>query len=128
MEKGAFTGHFGPMGVGAVFVSTLALHKLPSPKYPPETQQDYLALMLQPIVAFVVLVSIFICMSFYPGHTTFFHRGSADGLSIPFLNLVSTCFRKNSVDMGGDEELELEAQATTDTTAKVESSPSGKSL
>jgi hypothetical protein len=30
--------------------------------------------------------------------------------------------------MGGDEELELETQATTDTTAKVESSPSGKSF
>lgn len=65
-KKALFTGHFGPMGVGAVFVSTLALHKLPSPKYPPETQEDYLALMLQPIVGFVVLVSIFICVSFYP--------------------------------------------------------------
>ena len=65
-KKALFTGHFGPMGVGAVFVSTLALHKLPSPKYPPETQQDYLASVLQPIVAFVVLASIIICMSFYP--------------------------------------------------------------
>ncbi|KAF8625387.1 hypothetical protein AX15_005408 [Amanita polypyramis BW_CC] len=69
-REALFTGHFGPMGVGAVFVSTLALHKLPSPKYPPETQQDYLALMLQPIVTFVVLGSIII-----------------HGLSIPFFNI-----------------------------------------
>ena len=63
-REALFTGHFGPMGVGAIFVSTLALHKLPSPKYPPETQQDYLALMLQPIVTFVILGSIVIRASF----------------------------------------------------------------
>jgi len=39
-REALFTGHFGPMGVAAVFVSTFALQKLPSPKYPPETQQD----------------------------------------------------------------------------------------
>ena len=71
-REALFTGHFGPMGVGAVFVSTLALHKLPSPKYPPETQQDYLALMLQPIVAFVVLGSIIIRVSFNPIQAIFF--------------------------------------------------------
>lgn len=65
-KEALFTGHFGPMGVGAVFVSTLALHKLPSPRYPPETQQDYLALMLQPIVTSVVLGSIIIRASFCP--------------------------------------------------------------
>ena len=64
-KEALFTGHFGPMGVGAVFVSTLALHKLPSPRYPPETQQDYLALMLQPIVTSVVLGSIIIRASFF---------------------------------------------------------------
>ncbi|KAK2467346.1 hypothetical protein APHAL10511_000581 [Amanita phalloides] len=69
-REALFTGHFGPMGVGAVFVSTLALHKLPSPNFPPESQQDYLALMLQPIVTFVVLGSIIV-----------------HGLSIPFFNL-----------------------------------------
>ncbi|KAF8336223.1 Cation/H+ exchanger [Amanita rubescens] len=69
-REALFTCHFGPMSVGAIFVSTLALHKLPSPKYPPETQQDCLALMLQPIVTFVVLSSIII-----------------HGLSIPLLNL-----------------------------------------
>jgi hypothetical protein len=46
------------MGVGAVFVSTLALSELPPPTYPPETQVDWLALVLQPIVSFIVLGSI----------------------------------------------------------------------
>lgn len=53
------------MGVGAVFVSTLALHKWPSPEYPPDTQQDRLALMLQLIVTFVVLGSIVIRTFFW---------------------------------------------------------------
>lgn len=48
------------MGVGAVFVSTLALSKLPTPHSPPENQQEYLAATLQTIVSFVVLGSILI--------------------------------------------------------------------
>jgi hypothetical protein len=48
------------MGVGAVFISTLAIHRLPSPQDPPVTQQDYLSLSLQPIVSFIVLSSIII--------------------------------------------------------------------
>jgi hypothetical protein len=47
------------MGVGAVFISTLAVTKLPDPASPPQTQEDLLALTLQPIVSFVVLCSIF---------------------------------------------------------------------
>ncbi|KAF8972166.1 Sodium/hydrogen exchanger family-domain-containing protein [Flammula alnicola] len=69
-REALFSGHFGPMGVGAVFISTLALHRLPTPANPPVTQQDYLTLALQPIVSFVVLGSIVI-----------------HGLSIPFFNL-----------------------------------------
>jgi len=46
------------MGVGAIFVSTLALHRLPEPRNPPQTQEDLLALALHPVVTFVVLVSI----------------------------------------------------------------------
>jgi len=48
------------MGVGAVFISTLAIHRLPSPQDPPVTQQDYLSLSLQPIVSFIVLSSIIV--------------------------------------------------------------------
>ncbi|KAJ7099182.1 Sodium/hydrogen exchanger family-domain-containing protein [Mycena epipterygia] len=69
-REALFTGHFGPMGVGAVFVSTLALTRLPTPNSPPENQQELLAATLQPIVAFVVLGSIII-----------------HGLSIPFFSL-----------------------------------------
>jgi len=53
-------GHFGPMGVGAVFVSTLALTRLPTPHYPPENQAELLAATIQPIVSFVVLGSVLI--------------------------------------------------------------------
>ncbi|PPQ68203.1 hypothetical protein CVT25_015035 [Psilocybe cyanescens] len=70
-REALFSGHFGKnMGVGAVFISTLALHRLPAPADPPVTQQDYLGLALQPIVSFVVLSSVII-----------------HGLSIPFFNL-----------------------------------------
>ncbi|KAF8638220.1 hypothetical protein AX17_002369 [Amanita inopinata Kibby_2008] len=69
-KEALFTGHFGPMGVGAIFVSTLALHKLPVPRNPPLTQEDWLALTLQPVVTFVVLGSIVV-----------------HGLSIPFFNI-----------------------------------------
>ena len=64
-KEALFVGHFGLMGVRAVFVSTLTLHKLPSPRYLPEMQQDYLALMLQPIVTSVTLGSIIIHASFF---------------------------------------------------------------
>ncbi|KAJ7628003.1 Sodium/hydrogen exchanger family-domain-containing protein [Mycena polygramma] len=71
-KEALFTGHFGPvcMGVGAVFVSTLALSRLPAPHDPPQNQQELLAATLQPIVAFVVLGSIV-----------------THGLSIPFFSL-----------------------------------------
>ncbi|KAF8891636.1 Sodium/hydrogen exchanger family-domain-containing protein [Infundibulicybe gibba] len=73
-REALFSGHFGKyMGVGAVYISTLALHKLPVPHNPPESQADLLALTLQPIVSFVVLGSIII-----------------HGLSIPFFSLGKT--------------------------------------
>ncbi|KAF9445303.1 hypothetical protein P691DRAFT_805903, partial [Macrolepiota fuliginosa MF-IS2] len=68
-KEALFCGHFGPMGIGAIFISTLAIHRLPEPRNPPETQQDVLATVLHPVVSFVVLVSIII-----------------HGLSIPFFN------------------------------------------
>jgi hypothetical protein len=49
------------MGVGAVFISTLAVKRLQDPQTP---QQQLLAATLQPIVAFVVLGSIVIRKSF----------------------------------------------------------------
>ncbi|KAJ3776510.1 Sodium/hydrogen exchanger [Lentinula raphanica] len=59
-QEALFSGHFGPMGVGAVFISTLALTELPVPHDPPHNQEELLALYIQPVVAFVVLGSIII--------------------------------------------------------------------
>ncbi|CCM04040.1 uncharacterized protein FIBRA_06198 [Fibroporia radiculosa] len=52
--------YLGPMGVGAVFISTLALTRLPEPQFPPQTEAELLAATLQTIVSFVVLGSIII--------------------------------------------------------------------
>ncbi|KZS92704.1 Sodium/hydrogen exchanger [Sistotremastrum niveocremeum HHB9708] len=51
-------GHFGPMGVGAIYISTLAVSKLPQPNYPPANQIELLASVTQPIVSFIFLVSL----------------------------------------------------------------------
>jgi hypothetical protein len=48
------------MGVGALFISTLAISRLPHPQDPPASQMDLLALTLHPIVSFVILGSILI--------------------------------------------------------------------
>ncbi|KAG2132016.1 Sodium/hydrogen exchanger family-domain-containing protein [Suillus bovinus] len=69
-KEALFSGHFGPMGVSAVFVSALALTRLPTPEHPPANQAQYLAATIQPIVSFVVLGSIIV-----------------HGLSIPFFNI-----------------------------------------
>ncbi|KAH8828315.1 Sodium/hydrogen exchanger [Flagelloscypha sp. PMI_526] len=59
-KEALFSGHFGPMGVGALFISTLATTKLPTPHDPPQGQAELLSAMMQPIVAFIVLSSIVI--------------------------------------------------------------------
>lgn len=69
-REALFTGHFGPMGVGAVFISSLALSELKAPHNPPQDQQEFLAASLQIIVSFIVLCSIII-----------------HGMSIPFFSV-----------------------------------------
>ncbi|PCH44339.1 hypothetical protein WOLCODRAFT_154371 [Wolfiporia cocos MD-104 SS10] len=69
-REALFSGHFGPMGIGAIFISTLAAQQLPSPESPPASQAQLLAASIQPICAFMVLCSIAI-----------------HGLSIPFFSL-----------------------------------------
>jgi len=59
-REALFCGHFGPMGVGAIFISTLAITRLPVPQDPPANQKEILAASLQPIVSFIVLCSILI--------------------------------------------------------------------
>ncbi|VDC07865.1 unnamed protein product [Peniophora sp. CBMAI 1063] len=58
-REALFAGHFGPMGVSAVFVSTLVITKLDGA--PTRTEQtDVLEQTIQPIVTFVVLSSIIV--------------------------------------------------------------------
>ncbi|KIM69246.1 hypothetical protein SCLCIDRAFT_13332 [Scleroderma citrinum Foug A] len=57
-KEALFSGHFGD----AVFVSTLASTRLPSPANPPANEQQMLAATVQTVVSFVVLGSIFIRM------------------------------------------------------------------
>lgn len=84
------------MGVGAIFISSLALYKLPEPNYPPQSQTDLLTVTLQPIVSFVVLGSIIIRMRLS------MHRDTnlilfTDGLSIPFFSFGRTVSRTVSL-------------------------------
>lgn len=77
------------MGVSAVFVSALALTRLPVPMNPPANQAQLLAAMIQPIVSFVVLGSVVVRMYYFVvcaavGASYYF---ITDGLSIPFFNL-----------------------------------------
>ena len=84
------------MGVGAIFVSTLAVLELPTPHDPPQSQAELLAATLQTIVSSVVLGSIVIRMS----SCRCLHRFKSlfvmitDGLSITVLSLgTSVCSR-----------------------------------
>jgi sodium/hydrogen antiporter len=74
------------MGVGAIFISSLALDKLPTPHNPPENQTELLATVLQPIISFVVLGSIII-RKHHQLHLQLHNLSlSLDGLSIPFFS------------------------------------------
>lgn len=65
-REAAFTGWFGPMGVGAVFIATLARTKLPEPHEDgPIGQAEILSATIQPIVFFLVLISV-LCREFRP--------------------------------------------------------------
>ncbi|KAG8214423.1 Sodium/hydrogen exchanger family-domain-containing protein [Butyriboletus roseoflavus] len=70
LREALFSGHFGPIGIGAVYISTFAVGYLPKPSNPPANQAEFLAATIQPIVAFIVLCSVAI-----------------HGLSIPFFSL-----------------------------------------
>lgn len=66
-REALFAGHFGPIGVGAIFVAILARAELehheavPLPELPPETAENYkLIYLVWPIVTFLVISSILI--------------------------------------------------------------------
>ncbi|KXN84175.1 putative Na(+)/H(+) antiporter C3A11.09 [Leucoagaricus sp. SymC.cos] len=70
-REALFTGHFGPVGIGAVFISTLAaeiLHTGHDNEAVPQSEQtELLRQTIQPIVAFMVLCSITIHGLSIPG-------------------------------------------------------------
>lgn len=80
-REALFAGHFGPMGVGAIFIvshhhsasvsetgtdedtstrlqSTLAASKLPTPQIPPTNNIEILSLICVPVTYCIVLSSI----------------------------------------------------------------------
>jgi len=66
-REALFAGHFGPIGVGAIFVALLARGELesgdsvPEPELPPETHPNYrLIRLIWPIVTFIVISSIIV--------------------------------------------------------------------
>lgn len=60
-REAIFSGYFGPMGVGAIFMSTYGrLLMVQHVEEPPKTTNDVLALTIQPIVFFFVLSSVFV--------------------------------------------------------------------
>jgi hypothetical protein len=73
-REAVFSGHFGPMGIGAIFISTLASQFLlqhidgnPSTTASQRRQIEMVSQMIQPIVAFMVICSITIHGLSIPG-------------------------------------------------------------
>ncbi|KAE8539786.1 hypothetical protein D1P53_003723 [Cryptococcus gattii VGV] len=93
-REALFTGWFGPMGVGAVFISTLARSSLPEGEPDKNTEAvDRLKAVIMPVTLFLVLSSIV-----------------THGMSIPFFSLgrrvhsiTYTRSRNLSMDTRGDE-------------------------
>lgn len=58
-REALFVGWFGPMGVGAVFIATLARHHIPHPEPDGDTSQvDLLQETIFPVVSILVLASV----------------------------------------------------------------------
>ncbi|KAG5651042.1 hypothetical protein H0H81_010125 [Sphagnurus paluster] len=58
IREAVFSGHFGPIGIGAVFISTLASEVIEKSPKAHDPQVALLSKSIQPIVAFMVLCSI----------------------------------------------------------------------
>ena len=60
-QEAVFSGYFGPMGVGAIFMCTFGRLMLPEEvSVPPQTPNEVLALTIQPVVYFFVLASVIV--------------------------------------------------------------------
>lgn len=85
----------GPMGVGAIFIGTLSVERLPTPNVPPETNLDRLSLVLMPVVYFIVLSSILGAYSSARSASTWLTSWCAvHGLTIGFFSLGKTMHKR----------------------------------
>lgn len=105
------------MGVGAIFISSLALHKLPQSHGALSSEEEILATSLETIVAFVVLCSIIIrdYVSFAEG-VQITDCIFIDGLSIPVCELGKRVFssKKSSTPTARNGEPALAADISID--------------
>ncbi|WFD30924.1 hypothetical protein MSPP1_001950 [Malassezia sp. CBS 17886] len=94
-HEALFSGYFGPMGVGAIFMCTLGRLLLPEQvSIPPQSTNDVLTLTIEPIVYFFVLSSVIV-----------------HGFTVPFfafgrrahVNLARTFTTQSSFVTPGDE-------------------------
>ncbi|KAF8074102.1 Sodium/hydrogen exchanger family-domain-containing protein [Lyophyllum atratum] len=101
-REAIFSGHFGPIGIGAVFISTLANETITKSTHARHTSTPQLLLLahsIQPIVAFMVLCSILI-----------------HGLSIPSFSLgrrvhsVSRTWSRHASISGGAPDWTMQAR------------------
>lgn len=97
-----FVGHFGPMGCGAIFISTLGRTLLPEETpHPPTHPNHYLANSMIPITYFLVLCSI-----------------AVHGLTVPFFSAARNSTKRlhHTISQGGlgarTRTLELNTTAT----------------
>ncbi|GMK53789.1 hypothetical protein CspeluHIS016_0103750 [Cutaneotrichosporon spelunceum] len=93
LREALFTGWFGPMGVGAIFIATLGRLQIPQPEPDGDTSQvDLLQETIVPVVSFLVLSSI-----------------ATHGLSIPFfvsgrrVQSITHTWSRNPSMTGADE-------------------------
>ena len=132
-REAIFSGHFGPMGIGAIFISTLAaevLHKnIPEPDHQTEMLMD----TIQPIVAFMVLCSILVhglsIPSFSLGRrvhsvsrTWSRHTGAPD-----WTNQARIVDKREDIVINRDEDSAEKGELTPEDRTEVASTPSGSS-
>ncbi|KIY51879.1 hypothetical protein FISHEDRAFT_56351 [Fistulina hepatica ATCC 64428] len=81
-KEALFVGHFGPMGVGAVYIQQFALEQLGGviTDEAPTNQTEWLTACIQPVVSFIVLCSIIVHGLSIPGFS--FSRSFSRTLSI----------------------------------------------
>ncbi len=130
-REAIFSGHFGPIGIGGVFISTLAAEVLHKNVEHPDEQTHLLEESIQPIVAFMVLTSILIhglsIPSFSLGRrvhsvsrTWSRHTGAPD-----WTNQARMVDRGDDIIINRDDDSAEKGELTPEDGTEVASTPSG---